>query len=124
MSKKFKLIFLISVITVIFATVIIRNYNPFGQQIDEIFVQNGTTGKITVIENDMKNKLIDEIEDSHPHIAGIRSLSSGYDYKIILIKDKKQREIIIKSNDSFFSGIFKYKVDGNLVRIVEKAINE
>lgn len=105
----------------------LMNKNPLNfsvENLTKIEIQNGTNGKLIVLENEDAKKLLDELVKLNAKLTGINGWTSGYKYKFKIITSNDSKEIVIKSKNGFVKSIFKYETEEDIIKLIEDVITE
>lgn len=105
----------------------LMNKNPLNfsvENLTKIEIQNGTNGKLIVLENEDAKKLSDELVKLNAKLTGINGWTSGYKYKLKIITSNDIKEIVIKSKNGFVKSIFKYETEEDIIKLIEDVITE
>lgn len=100
---------------------------PFDSSINDfsrIEIQNGTNGKLYLLENKASSIFSSELLDLDAKVIGLDIWSSGYRYKIQFFNKNNTDEIIVKTENIIKKGIFKYKTNKDIIRLITNALNE
>lgn len=125
--KKILIILLIVVLGIVSLNFYLINNNPLSFSVKDLMkieIQNGTNGKLMVLENDSAKKLSDELVRLDVKLTGINGWTSGYKYKVKIITSNNSKEIVIKSKNGFVRGIFKYETEKDIIKLIEDMIIE
>lgn len=90
----------------------------------KIEIRNGTNGKLYVLEGEDALTFSNKLSDVNAEVTGLSGWSSGYQYKIKIFTESGSDEIVIKSENSFIYGFFKYESNKDIVKLLEDEIKE
>lgn len=127
-KRRLRLIILVGFLVVITLTCVhLVNSAKFSfpdKDLDKIEIRNGTSGKLYVLEGEDALTFSSKLSDVDAEIIGLSGWSSGYRYKIEIFTKSGSDEIVIKSDNSFIHGIFKYESSKDIVELLEDEIKE
>lgn len=115
------------VVGAVLLTFYLTNENPLNMDVEnlsKIEIQNGNNGKFFVLENEEAEDLLEELLKLDVKFVGINGWTSGYEYKVTIISSNDRNEIIIKSNNDFIKGVFKYETEQDLMKLIENIVKE
>lgn len=121
------IVLLVVMIEIVSLNFYLMNKNPLNflvENLTKIEIQNGTNGKLIVLENEDAKKLSDELVKLNAKFTGINGWTSGYKYKLKIITSNDSKEIVIKSKNGFVKSIFKYETDEDIIKLIEDVIAE
>lgn len=103
----------------------IRNPLDFSvENLIKIEIRNGNTGKLIVLENEKAKKLSDKLASLDTKLTSIHVWSCGYSYTLEIITSNNSKRIIVYSNNYFVSGIFSYKTEEDIIKLIEDIITK
>ncbi|TCK90624.1 hypothetical protein EDC19_2393 [Natranaerovirga hydrolytica] len=121
-NNKIILIILILAICLFGIGMFTLNRQPFNRKADRIEIKNGTTGEHVTFEGDIKNEILEKLLNVNSSVSGVALWTSGYQYKVIFVTGNESKEVTIQSSVGFTSNGLKYKVDGDIIKIIEDII--
>lgn len=124
MKVKILIIFLVLLIVILAVVVFGFSKSLLNEGIETIEIKDGTTGILYTLKSEKKDYFIDSFIKMNSKIRGINIWSSGYSYKIETIAGKKRNEILVMSENDVKSWIFKYEMDGDVIKLIEEIIEE
>lgn len=124
MKVKILIIFLVLLIVILAVVVFGFSKSLLNEGIETIEIKDGTTGILYTLKSEKKDYFIDSFIKMNSKIRGINIWSSGYSYKIETIAGKKRNEILVMSENDVKSWIFKYEMDGDVIKLIEEIIQE
>lgn len=124
MKVKTLIIFLVLLIVILAVVVFGFSKSLLNEGIETIEIKDGTTGILYTLKSEKKDYFIDSFIKMNSKIRGINIWSSGYRYKIETIAGKKRNEILVMSENDVKSRIFKYEMDGDVIKLIEEIIQE
>ena len=124
MKVKTLIIFLVLLIVILAVVVFGFFKSLLNEDIETIEIKDGTTGILYTLKSEKKDYFIDSFIKMNSKIRGINIWSSGYSYKIETIAGKKRNEILVMSENDVKSRIFKYEMDGDVIKLIEEIIEE
>lgn len=124
MKVKILIIFLVLLIVILAVVVFGFSKSLLNEGIETIEIKDGTTGILYTLKSEKKDYFIDSFIKMNSKIRGINIWSSGYSYKIETIAGKKRNEILVMSENDVKSRIFKYEMDGDVIKLIEEIIEE
>ena len=127
MKKNRKLVLISLLVLLIFIVVLFAFWilkSPFESNAIKIEIQNGSTGEIVELDNSQRDQLIQKLNSLETHVSGISGFSTGYEYKIIFfLSDRNTKELYVKNLSCVSKNGLLYRVNGNLVSIIQEFIN-
>lgn len=127
MKKNRKLVLISLLVLLIFIVVLLAFWilkSPFESNAIKIEIQNGSTGEIVELDNSQRDQLIQKLNSLETHVSGISGFSTGYEYKIIFfLSDRNTKELYVKNLSCVSKNGLLYRVNGNLVSIIQEFIN-
>lgn len=127
--KKWLLLIILVVIAISIISVCIYlvNTTPFDSDIKDsnrIEIRDGTNGNSYLLEGDDAAELSNKLLSLNIKMIGIDLWSSGYRYKVKIATKNNSEEIVIKTENIFVKGIYKYEIDENIIYLIENEIKK
>lgn len=100
--------------------------NPLKQNPQRIIIRNGTNGVETILVDESKDKIVDELLEIDSKISGIHLWTSGYRYIVYFEGSLRTKDITIYGKNKFVSGILEYTTNSDIISIIEEftSVNE
>lgn len=124
MKKKAVIIILIIAALVLAAGAVIAVSSPFPEDAEKIEIQNGNTGEEFILNEETKAAFLKELSKTDTGVSGIRIFTVGYEYKITFSSGSGEKEVVIKNSELLESGCFMYKVDRDMIKLIENVLSE
>lgn len=124
MKKKVVILILIIFALVSVAGAIIAVSSPFPEDAEKIEVQNGITGKEFVLDEEAKTNFLKELSEIDTRVSDIRIFTAGYQYKITFSSGIIEKEIVVKNSELLENGGLMYKVDRDMIKLIESVLSE
>lgn len=94
--------------------------NPLKQNPQRILIRNGTTGVETILIDHDKEEFMDKLREIDSRLSGIHLWTSGYQYIIYFEGNLRTKDITVRGNNSFVSGMMEYTTSSDIISIIEE----